>query len=88
MSGNFPELKSLEANVTIELDLSNYVTKADLKNATGVVTSSFTKNSDLVILKSEINKLDIGKLKANPVDLSKLNDAVKMKLLKRLYMKN
>ena len=86
MSGNFPELKSLEANVTIELDLSNYVTKEDLKNPTSVVTSRFTKNSDLVILKSEINKLDIGKLNANPVD--KLNDAVKMKLLKRLYMKN
>ena len=81
MSGNFPELKSLEANVTIELDLSNYVTKEDLKNPTSVVTSRFTKNSDLVILKSEINKLN-----ANPVD--KLNDAVKMKLLKRLYMKN
>ena len=26
-----------------ELDLSNYATKADLKNATGVDTSKFTK---------------------------------------------
>ena len=36
MSQYFPKLNSLGANVKVELDLSNYVTKADLKNATGV----------------------------------------------------
>ena len=35
--------KSLEANVKIELDLSNYATKADLKNEAGVDTKNFTK---------------------------------------------
>ena len=30
MSGYFPELKSLGAGVEVELDLSNYATKADL----------------------------------------------------------
>ena len=35
MSEYFPKLKSLGANVKVELDLSNYRTKADLKNATG-----------------------------------------------------
>ena len=35
MSEYFPKLKSLGANVKVELDLSNYTTKADLKNATG-----------------------------------------------------
>ena len=39
-------------------------------------------------LKSEIDKLDIGKLEATLVDLSKLWDVVKMKLLKRLCMMN
>ena len=29
--------------MNIEFDLSNYATKTDLKNATGVDTSSFTK---------------------------------------------
>ena len=29
----------------VELDLSNYTTKADLKNATGVDTSKFAKKS-------------------------------------------
>ena len=35
MSEYFPKLKSLGAKVKVELDLSNYTTKADLKNATG-----------------------------------------------------
>ena len=33
----FPEPKSSGRRVKVELDLSNYVAKADLKNATGVV---------------------------------------------------
>ena len=34
MSEYFPKPKSLGANVKLEIDLSNYVRKADLKNAT------------------------------------------------------
>ena len=37
------ELKSSGERVKAELDLSIYVTKEDLKNATGVNTSPFTK---------------------------------------------
>ena len=54
--------KSLGANVKVELDLSNYGTKADVKNATGVDTSNFAKNTDLVNLKSDVDKLDIDKI--------------------------
>ena len=36
MSEYFPEPKSLGGKVKVELDLSNYVTKADLQNAAGV----------------------------------------------------
>ena len=32
----WPKLKSFGVNVKVELDLSNYATQADLKNATGV----------------------------------------------------
>ena len=40
----FPETKnSLGANVKVELDLSNYATKANLKSATRVDKSSFAK---------------------------------------------
>ena len=55
----FPELKSSGKRVKVELDLSNYATKADLKNATGVDTSEFAKKVDLAI----VNKSDIDKLK-------------------------
>ena len=33
----------LEGRVKVELDLSNYATKADLKTATGVDTSKYAK---------------------------------------------
>ena len=39
MSAYFPKPKSLRANVKVELDLSNYAAKTELKNATGVDTS-------------------------------------------------
>ena len=32
----WPKLKSFGVNVKVELDLSNYATQVDLKNATGV----------------------------------------------------
>ena len=32
----FPETKSLRGRMKVGLDLSNYATKTDLKNATGV----------------------------------------------------
>ena len=43
MSQCFPKPRSLGANVKTELDLCNYATKANLKNATGVDTSKFSK---------------------------------------------
>ena len=46
-------------------------------NATGVDTLKFAKKFDLASLKSEIDKLDIGKLETTPADLSTLSDVVK-----------
>ena len=43
MSKYFPEPKSLGGRVKVELDFSNYATKADLKNVTGVYASLFAK---------------------------------------------
>ena len=63
MSEYFPEPKSFGGRVKVELDLSNYATKTDLENATGVDTLSFAKNIDLVYLKSDIDKSYIDKLK-------------------------
>ena len=60
----------------VELDLSNFATKADLKNATGVDTSTFAKKVDLANLKSNVDKLDIDKLKNVPTNLSNLKSKV------------
>ena len=59
-----------------ELDLSNYATKINLKNGTGVDTSSFAKKSDLTNLKLDVDKLDIDKLKNIPTNLSNLKSKV------------
>ena len=54
----------------VKLDLSNYTTKADLKNATGIDASKPVKKVDLAKLKSGVDKLDTDKLKNVPADLS------------------
>ena len=46
MSEYFPKPESLQTNVKVELDLSNYATKTDFKNATGIDTSEFPKKID------------------------------------------
>ena len=62
--------------------------KADLKSITHVDTSSFTLKISLASLKTEVDKLDIGKLAPVPLDLSKLSDAVKNDVIKKLFMIN
>ena len=74
MSEYFPEPKSSRGRVKVELDLSNYATKTDLKNITDVDTSKFDKKVDLANLKSNVDKLDIDKLKNLPTNLSNLKN--------------
>ena len=79
MSEQIPKPKSLGANAKIELDLSNYATKVDLKNTAGFDTSDFAKKIDLTNLanlKSDVDKLDIDKLKNVPSGLSNLKSKV------------
>ena len=64
-------------DINVKVDLSNYATKADIKNISHVDTSSFALKTNLASLKTEIYKLDIDKVVPVPVDLSKLNDVVK-----------
>ena len=56
--------------------MANYETKANLKKITGVDRWNFAKNDDLISLKSNIAKLDIGKLKNVPTNLSNLKSKV------------
>ena len=64
-------------DINAKVDLSNYVTKTDLKNVSHVEVSSFALKSNLASLITEVDKLDIDKLVPVPVDLSKLSDVVK-----------
>ena len=76
MSEYFPKPKSLGANVKVKLDLSNYATQLDLKNATVLYTWGFAKQTDLVDLKSDVDKLDIDNLKNVPNNLTTLKSKV------------
>ena len=89
MSEYIPKpLRNFEGNIKVKVDLSNYATKSDLKNVTHVDTSNFALKTNLANLKTEVDKLDADKLKTVPVDLSRLTNVVKMRLLKRLNMIN
>ena len=68
----------------MELDLSSYATKADLKNVTHVDVSSFATAKHLASLKTEVDKIEIAKLTPVPDDLAKLSNEIKMMLSKRL----
>ena len=52
--------------------LSNYATRAELKNSTGVDTSNVAKRVALPHLKSFLDKLDIDQLKNVPTNFSSL----------------
>ena len=68
----FPEPKFLEGKVKVELDLSTYAAKTDLKNATWIDTSSFAKKVVLASLKSNVDKLGTDELKNVPTNSSNL----------------
>ena len=85
MSQYFPKpYKCLKENINVKRFLSNYLTKANIKNISHVDTSSFALTSNLVSLKTEVDKLDIGKLVSVLVDLSKVSDVVKNDIVKKI----
>ena len=83
MSEYFPKPQNHEENIKIKIDLSNYVTKTGIKNITHADTSGFALKTNLSSLKTEVDKLDIDKLKPIPADLSKLFNVVKNDVVKK-----
>ena len=79
----YPPYKSSSNNVKVELDLTNYATKMDLKNITHVDVSSFASKTNLAALKTEVDKIDVDKLKTTPTDLDRLSNLVKNDLVKK-----
>ena len=83
MSTYYPPYKSSSNNIKVELDLTNYSTKTDLKNITHTDVSSFASKTNLVALKTEVDKIDVDKLKTVSDHLAKLSNVVKNEVVKK-----
>ena len=84
MSQYFPKpYEPFGGDINVKVDLSNYATKADIKNISHVDTSSFALKTNLADLKTEVDKLGIDKLVPVPTDLSKLSNVVKNDVIKK-----
>ena len=86
MSTYYPSYKSSSNNIKVKLNLTNYATKANLKNITHTDVSSFASKTNLSALKTEVDKIDIDKLKTVPDDLVKLCNVVKNEVFKKLVL--
>ena len=84
MTQYFPKpYERFGGDINVNVDLSNYATKTDIRNISHVDISSFALKSNLASLKTEVDKVDIDKLVHVALDLSKLNDVVKNDVVKK-----
>ena len=83
MSQYFPSYRFHGDDIKVELDLSSFTRKADLKNVTHVDVSSFASKTNLANLKTEVDKIYVDKLRTIPVDLAMINNAVKHDVVKK-----
>ena len=73
MSKYFPKPhEPFGGNINVSVDLSNNAIKKDITNIMHVDTSNFALKTNLANLKTEVDKLDIDKLKILPNNLSNL----------------
>ena len=79
----FPPYESSSNNIKVQLDLTNYATKDDVKNITHVDVSGFASKTNLAALKTEVDKIDTDKSKTTPDDLAKLSNVVKNDVVKK-----
>ena len=80
ISKYYPEpYQPFGGDINVRVDLSSYATKSDIKNISHVDTLSFALKKNLANLKTEVDKLV-----PVPVDLSKLSDAVKKGVVKKI----
>ena len=85
MSQYFPKpYEPFGGDINVKVDLSNYATKTDLKNASHVDVSSFAITSTLASLETEVDKLDVDRLVPIPVDLAKLSNVIKNDVVKKI----
>ena len=79
----FPPYGSSSKKNKVELDLSNYATKKDIKDITHVDVNDYASKTNLAALKTEVDKIDTDKLKTVPNDLAKLSNVVKNDVVKK-----
>ena len=79
----YPPYRSSCNNIKVELNLSSYATKDDVKNVTHVDVSTFASKTNLAALKTEVDKIDADILKTTPTDLAKLTNAIEHDILKK-----
>ena len=70
-------------NIKVEVDLSNYATKKDIKDITHIDASGFASKTNLAALKTEVDKIETDKLKTVPDDLAKLTNVLKNEVVKK-----
>ena len=70
-------------DINVKVNLSNYETKADIKNISHIDTSTFSLKSNLAGFKTEADKLNIDNVVPISVDLSELSDVVKNDVFKK-----
>ena len=75
--------RSFGGNNNVKVDLSNYATKADIKNMSHVDASSSALKTNLANLKTEVDKSDIDKLVPFPIDQGKLSNVIKTEVVKK-----
>ena len=83
MSQYFPPYHNCREKIKVELDLSNYATKKDIKYITDIDASGFASKTNLAALKTEVDIIDTDKLKTVPDDLAKLTNVVKNEVVKK-----
>ena len=83
MSQYFPPYNNSSGKLKVELDLSNYATKKDIKDIIHIDASGFASKTNLAALKTELDKIDNDKLKTVPDDLAKLTNVVKNEVVKK-----
>ena len=67
--------RKLNYNIILIYNIINYITHTDV--------SSFASKTNLAALKTEVDKIDVDKLKTVPDDLVKLSNVVKNEVVKK-----
>ena len=75
---NYSSESSSIKHVTVDLKLEGLATKKDLEGIAHVDASSFTLKTNLSVLKTEVDKLDIPKLGTLPTYVAKLTKKLLM----------